>query len=125
MADTPDMAPVRTRRTGSQNGSRTSRAKSEAEDAELAEQVARLQEDLKAIAASVAHLAESTVGEAKHVAQRQAKSLARTGQHAVEEIQDEFTHLQKQIKDTIRQKPLTAVAGAVALGFLIALITQR
>jgi hypothetical protein len=42
----------------------------------------------------------------------------------MENAQDEFSAFEKQIKDTIREKPLTAVAGAMALGFLIAVITR-
>ena len=41
-----------------------------------------------------------------------------------DQIQDEFGHMEKQIKDTLREKPLTAVAGAIAIGFVLALITR-
>lgn len=127
MAATSDMAPTRARKAaGSGNGSRTTaRAnRSHAEDEKLEEQIARLQEDLKAIAASIAGLAEDKVSDARGVAKREARQFVRAGQHAVEEVTDEFGHMEKQIKDTIREKPLTAVAGAIALGFLLAVISR-
>jgi ElaB/YqjD/DUF883 family membrane-anchored ribosome-binding protein len=128
MAETTDMAPARpatsTRRT-STNGGRTSRARSHARnDDALETQIARLQTDLKAIAATITGMADEKVSEASGTAKTEMRNLVRQGQHAVEEMQDEFGQVKKQIKDTIRQKPLTAVIGAVAVGFVLALLTR-
>ena len=54
----------------------------------------------------------------------QVQHLADRGQSALDAAQDEFSVFEKQIKDTIRETPLTAVAGAVALGFILAVITR-
>lgn len=131
MASTTDMAPNRTaaskapaRRAA--NGPRRAAARqsqSSRED-ELSAQVHQLQDDLKSIAATLASLAEDKVNDAQKVARREVKNLARTGQSAVEDVQDEFGQLEKQIKDTIREKPLTAVAGAIALGFVLAVVSR-
>lgn len=125
MAETSEMAPARSRRAASRpgNGARA-HARAEAEDQKLEQQIARLQDDLKAIAASIAGLAEDKVSDARGLAKREARSFVRAGQHAVDEVTDEFGHMEKQIKDTIREKPLTAVAGAIALGFLLAMISR-
>jgi ElaB/YqjD/DUF883 family membrane-anchored ribosome-binding protein len=122
MADTADMAPTRsTSRRSGKNGTRRSRARG---DEALDEQVARLQEDLKSIAATIAAMADDRATEAKGAAKGQVRNLMRTGQQAVDTVQDEFSEMEKQIKDTIRAKPLTAVAGAVAIGFCLALLTR-
>jgi len=127
MASTTDMAPNRTtpkaptRRAS--NGPRRAAARRSHED-ELSDQVHQLQNDLKSIAATLAGLAEDKVSDAQKMAKREVKNLASTGQSALEDVQDEFGHLEKQIKDTIREKPLTAVAGAIALGFVLAVITR-
>ena len=126
MADTTDMAPSRTStpaRRSTANGSR-SRARSRGRDDALETQIARLQTDLKTIAATIAGMADEKVSEARGAAKSEVKNLVKQGQSAVDEIQDEFGHMEKQIKDTIRQKPLIAVAGAVAIGFVLALITR-
>lgn len=119
MAATPEMAPSRSRRSGS-----SARTNSAAKDESLEAQVARLQEDIKGIAASIAGLAEEKISDARGMAKREARQFVRSGQQAVEDVTDEFGHLEKQLKDAIREKPLTAVAGAVALGFLLAMITR-
>lgn len=127
MASTTDMAPNRTaakapaRRAA--NGPRRAAARQSRED-ELSAQVHQLQTDLKSIAATLANLAEDKVSDAQRLAKREVKNLAKNGQHAVEDIQDEFGQLEKQIKDTIREKPLTAVAGAIALGFVLAVVSR-
>jgi ElaB/YqjD/DUF883 family membrane-anchored ribosome-binding protein len=126
------MAPNRTTATPARrasNGARRAAARANAarnssREDDLAAQVTQLQSDLKAIAATLASLAEDKVNGAQAMAKREAKNLARTGQHAVEDIQDEFGQLERQIKDTIREKPLTAVAGAIALGFVLAVVTR-
>jgi ElaB/YqjD/DUF883 family membrane-anchored ribosome-binding protein len=135
MATTEDMAPTRsasaTPRRSAANGarrasaaaSRTAVAASSRED-ELSQQISQLQSDMKAIAQTLAGLAEDKVNEAQSLAKREAKNAVRAGQHAVEEVQDEFGQLEKQIKDTIRDKPLTAVAGAIALGYILAVVSR-
>jgi ElaB/YqjD/DUF883 family membrane-anchored ribosome-binding protein len=133
MASTTDMAPSRTatparkasngpRRTAAARAAASSRNSSREDD--LSAQVQQLQDDLKSIAATLTSLAEDRVHDAQSIAKREAKNLARSGQHVVEDVQDEFGQLEKQIKDTIREKPLTAVAGAIALGFVLAVVSR-
>ena len=53
------------------------------------------------------------------------RNLQRQGQHVVEDVQDQASALEKQLKDTIREKPLTAVASAVGIGFILALLSRH
>jgi ElaB/YqjD/DUF883 family membrane-anchored ribosome-binding protein len=119
------MAPTRT--NGSRRAAATStprRAPRKSREDQLGAQVQQLQDDLKSITETLSQLAEDKVGDVKSMAKREVKNAARTGMHAVEDVQDEFTHLEKQIKDTIRERPLTAVAGAIALGFVLAVVSR-
>lgn len=147
MADTDDMAPGRSngsaqaasstssspgrgasrpRRSAAAGARRRSRV-SQAIDAEtdnLQDQVTQLQSDLKSIAGTLSRMGQTGANELKSTASARADELAARGQSALDYAQDEFGAFEKQIKDTIREKPLTAVAGAVALGFLLAVITR-
>jgi ElaB/YqjD/DUF883 family membrane-anchored ribosome-binding protein len=123
MADTTDMAPTRPSRRRSSNNGTTRRSRAQHDDG-LEEQIARLQQDLKSIAATITAMADEKVSEARGTAKSEVRNLVRSGQHAVGAVQDEFGEMEKQIKDTIRAKPLTAVAGAIAIGFCLALITR-
>lgn len=132
MASTTDMAPNRTAaaakataRRAAANGPRRAAARqSQSREDDLSAQVQQLQSDLKSIASTLASLAEDKVNDAQKVAKREVKHLAHSGQSALEDVQDEFGQLEKQIKDTIREKPLTAVAGAIALGFILAVVSR-
>jgi ElaB/YqjD/DUF883 family membrane-anchored ribosome-binding protein len=129
MAETEDMAPTRAttpRRTttaaanGAARRTRSSRAKAD----DLEAQVSQLQNDLRSITQTLTRMGEGKVGEVRATANRRAAELRDKGEEIMESAQDEFNALEKQIKDTIREKPLTAVAGAVALGFILAVITR-
>ena len=142
MASTPDMAPnrnpagpaagstaprtdVAARRPGRTAAARAAAsAAAQSREDELASQIQQLQSDIKAITSTLKGLAGDKMDEAQGLARREARNLARSGQRAIDDVQDEFGQLERQIKDTIREKPLTAVAGAVALGFLLAVVTR-
>ncbi|HWA18819.1 MAG TPA: hypothetical protein VG757_07455 [Devosia sp.] len=125
MAETADMAPARSTARSANGAAPTRRratARAKADDLEA--QVQQLQNDIRSITHTLGRMGELSVDQVKSTARSKAQQIAQRGQSAVEDAQDEFTQLEKQIKDTIREKPLTAVAGAVALGFVLAVITR-
>ena len=118
MADTEDTAPARASTNGSAprraaaNGARSATRARRSTGAtppadDLEAQVAQLQSDIKSITQTLQRLGGDKVGEVRGMAKLRAAALK-----------------DKQIKDTIREKPLTAVAGAMALGFIIAVLTR-
>ncbi len=102
-----------------------SHARSTRSQETLEDQVAKLQDDIKSIAASLAKLGDDKVAEARGTAKTQYKNLVKSGQHVVDDMQSQATAFEGQIVDAIRDKPLTAVAGAIGIGFLIALLSRR
>lgn len=125
MASTEDMAASRSEAAGTARKSASRSSRSRAREENLEAQVGKLQEDLKSIAGTIAKLAERRVNEARGTAEHEVQNLMKSGQHTVEEWQDDFEDIQKQVKTTIRQRPLTAVVGAVAVGYLLALLTRH
>lgn len=121
MATTSDMAPTR-RKTG--NGGRTSKS-SPTREQELEAQVSQLQADLKAITDTLGKLTGEKVGEARSLATSEMKNLQAKGQQMLDDAQDQAGEMEKQLKDTIREKPLTAVAAAAGIGFVLALLTRH
>jgi ElaB/YqjD/DUF883 family membrane-anchored ribosome-binding protein len=120
MATTSDLAPSR-----KPAAARASRASAKTREAQLENQVAQLQDDIKAIAATLARLSNDKVNEVKSVAKSEAHNLQRQAEHVVEDVQDQASAMEKQLKDTIREKPLTAVASAVGIGFILALLSRH
>ncbi|MEO8883127.1 MAG: DNA gyrase subunit B [Devosia sp.] len=101
------------------------RARSARTQESLEDQVSKLQDDIKAIGASLAKLSDSKVSEVRSNAKTQYKSLVKSGQHVVDDLSDQVNAYEGQIVEAIREKPLTAVAGAIGIGFLIALLSRR
>ncbi|ODT66957.1 MAG: hypothetical protein ABS75_25600 [Pelagibacterium sp. SCN 63-23] len=122
MASTTDLAPTR-RKSG--NGGRTAAAKTISREQELEAQVAQLQSDLKAITETLSKLTGEKVGEARQIASTEFKHLQRQGQKMIGEAQDQVGEVEKQLKDTIREKPLTAVTAALGAGFVLALLMRH
>ncbi len=126
MAESEDAVTSRPNGSGARAASTTARARrsSRAQSDNLEAQVTQLQNDIKSIAQTLARMGESKVGEVRSMAKMRAAEVKGKGEDLVSTAQDEFSAFESQIKDTIREKPLTAVAGALALGFLIAVITR-
>ncbi|HEY8575088.1 MAG TPA: DNA gyrase subunit B [Devosia sp.] len=123
MAQTSDLAPDNEATTAA--AARVNRASAKAREAQLEEQVAQLQNDLKGIAATLAKLTSDRVNEAKAVAKNEAHNLQRHAENAVDEVQLRAMDMEEQLKASIREKPLTAVASALGIGYLLALLTRH
>ncbi|MBJ3783265.1 DUF883 family protein [Devosia sediminis] len=136
MASTPDMAPNRAKTSNGTRAARASAAEARIEKAaasaeanlserELEAQVAQLQSDLKAIRDTLTKLTGEKVNEAKSLAKAQVGNLQVQGERLLSDAQDQAGEAEKQLKDTIREKPLTAVAAAAGIGFVLALLTRH
>ncbi|MBU1307194.1 MAG: DUF883 family protein [Alphaproteobacteria bacterium] len=117
MATTSDLAPSRRKASAS-------RATAKAREDQLEDQIGQLQNDLKSIAATLSKLSGEKVTEARDVAKSEFRHIQRQGQHVIDEVQDQAGAVEKQLKDTIREKPLTAVAAAIGIGFILALLSR-
>jgi ElaB/YqjD/DUF883 family membrane-anchored ribosome-binding protein len=120
MATTSDMAPTRRK-----SGNDRSAAKAETREQQLESQVVQLQQDLKAISETLSKLTGEKVGEARSLATSEVQHLRERGQQMLSQAQDQMGETEKQLKDTIRDKPLTAVVAAAGIGFLFALLTRH
>ncbi len=120
MATTSDLAPNPPKAAAAAN-----RASAEIRQEQLELQIAQLQSDLKGIAATLAKLSTDKVNEAKDVARSEALNLQRKGQNVIDDVQDQAEEIEQQLKDRIREKPLTAVASAMGIGFILALLSRR
>jgi ElaB/YqjD/DUF883 family membrane-anchored ribosome-binding protein len=117
MASTSDLAP-----SGRKPPVRT---ESKSREEQLEEQVMQLQADLKTITATLAKLTSEKVSDAKRAASGEIDKVRQQGQNVIEDVQDQAGQLEQQLKDTIREKPLTAVASAIGIGFVLALLSRH
>ncbi|SFV29325.1 Membrane-anchored ribosome-binding protein, inhibits growth in stationary phase, ElaB/YqjD/DUF883 family [Devosia crocina] len=123
MASTTDMAPSRSRKSSTNPGPEAELG-AKTREQELEAQVALLQEDIKAIGETLRKLTGEKAHEVRDIAEAEVRQLKRRGQHMIEEAQDQAGEYEQQLKDTIREKPLTSVATALGVGFVLALLTR-
>lgn len=121
---TTTTTPRRAAANGASTRTTRSRRSTARRDDDLETQVAKLQQDIQEIGKTLGRMGERGVDEARSTALRKAADLRSKGEEVVENVQDEFSAVEKQVKDAIREKPLTAVLGALAIGYVIAAITR-
>ncbi len=129
MAQTEDLAPTRARTTRARStngGTRTTtrRPRTPSTEAQLEAQISRLQDDVRSIAASLTKLGAEKVDEAQGFGKQQYRAAVKQGQSVLGDVGDEFEAVEKQVKDTIRARPLTAVLIAAGIGFVLSAITR-
>lgn len=131
MSTTPDMAPARRKSSASETSSASGASAAmgasldKSREDELEAQVAQLRSDLQAIGETLKKLTTEKASEAKDLAQTELSHLKRKGEHLVADAQNQAEEYEQQLKDTIREKPLTAVATALGIGFVLALVTRH
>lgn len=125
MATTTDLAPTPRKPSGSRSSAPGAADLTRTREEELEDQVSQLQSDLKAISKTLSKLTGEKVDEAKDYASAEFRQLKRRGQHMLDDAQDQAGEVEQQLKDTIREKPLTAVATALGIGFVLALLTRH
>jgi ElaB/YqjD/DUF883 family membrane-anchored ribosome-binding protein len=124
MADTPETAASPATRRPSRRRRAPAAAATSSEE-RLEEQIGRLQEEIKAIGGTLAKLTDEKLKEARSTARTQYRSAVQSGQNVVDELSEQGSSYESQLTEAIRERPLTAVAGAIGVGFLIALLSRR
>jgi ElaB/YqjD/DUF883 family membrane-anchored ribosome-binding protein len=92
---------------------------------DLEDQIGRLRDDLKAIAASIARLSERKAADVKDEAEASVSQLIKTGQQAIDEVSTQASALEGDLKRLVREKPLTAIATALGVGFILAVLARH
>jgi len=124
MTDIPETAATVARRAPRRRKAAAAAASNRNEE-RLEEQISRLQDEIKAIGGTLAKLTDEKLRDARSTAQTQYRSAVRSGQNVVDELSEQVNNYESQLAEAIRERPLTAVAGAMGVGFLIALLTRR
>lgn len=98
-------------------------AKDSARD--MAADIARLRDDMAKLASDIAALGQRSVKTARRAATERAEEMRAQGEITMEEWRASAKDMEQQLADTVREKPITALAIAAGVGFLAALLTRR
>ncbi len=100
-------------------------ARHSSSEIDLGAQIARLQDDVSSIAATVGKIAERRMGELREDAQEGMSGLVHEGQEISSDVFARLTKLEASLEQTVRTQPLIAIGLASAVGFLLSEVTHR
>ncbi|MGH6860373.1 MAG: DUF883 family protein [Phyllobacterium sp.] len=92
---------------------------------DLQAQVAALKEDIASIASTLAKIGKNSTKDARSSAASSFESAKLRGEEALDDLRAQAHDLEEQLAQTVRENPLTTIAVAAGVGFLLALIARR
>lgn len=92
---------------------------------ELEIQISRLKDEIAGIAATLKDIGAEKVYGAKQTAANSYDDAVRRGEAAIDDVRQQVQDLEEQISSAVREKPLTSLAIAAGVGYLLAMIARR
>lgn len=102
---------------GDKDGSRTPE--------DLAAEIEQLKADISKLTEQLRTTGEHSFGAARRAAAEGVDQLWAQGEAAYEGLKANATDVERQLADSVREKPFTALAIAAGVGFLFALLSRR
>ncbi|MBO6717358.1 MAG: DUF883 family protein [Rhizobiaceae bacterium] len=106
-------------------GTKPKAGTTEANTAELKAEITKLREELADLAKHVTVIRDKSTRTARQAAGEKAEELRAQGEAAYEELRETALDYEKQLNDAVREKPITSLAIAAAVGFFFALVARR
>ena len=92
---------------------------------DLEADIKQLKADIEALAKQLAMTSEHGYGTARRAATQGAEQLRSQGEAAVEALRANASDIEERLMASVREKPVTSLAIAAGLGFLVALLARR
>ena len=85
----------------------------------------RIRKDIATLADSVSEAGTSLAKDAKAGADAKASDLKQTSDETIRELRAQLETIEARVGNQVRERPITALAAAAGVGFLIALLARR
>lgn len=92
---------------------------------DLEADIAQLKADFEKLAAQFARTGEHGYSTAKRAAAQGAEQLMGQGEAALDQLRANARDMEAQLMANVREKPVTSLAIAAGVGFLLALLSRR
>ncbi|PSJ63421.1 DUF883 family protein [Kumtagia ephedrae] len=99
-----------------------------AEDAarpDLEADIRQLRQDIAKLAEQLTKTGQHSYGTARRAAAEGAEQLRAQGEAAIQNLKSNARDLEDQLTTTVREKPITSLAIAAGVGYLLALLSRR
>lgn len=104
---------------------KTGKSEGESTQRNLEADIAQLKADIERLAEQLRVTGRHSYGAARRMAAEGKERAWTEGEAAIESLRSTAGDLERQVVDTVREKPVTALAIAAGVGFLIALLSRR
>lgn len=92
---------------------------------DLEADIRQLKADIEKLTEQLATLGDHALGAGRRAASGTAESLRAQGEAVIEDLRSNARDLESELIGRVREKPVTSLAIAAGVGFLLALITRR
>lgn len=92
---------------------------------ELKAEIAKLRKELADLVKHVSEVGDKSARTARKAATGKAEELRAQGEAAFEDLRESALDYERQVADTVREKPITSLAIAAGVGFFFALLARR
>lgn len=87
--------------------------------------IRQLREDIAKLTEQLAKTGQHSYGAARRAANEGVEQLRAQGEAAIEGLKSNARDLEDQLTTTVREKPITALAVALGIGYFLALLSRR
>jgi ElaB/YqjD/DUF883 family membrane-anchored ribosome-binding protein len=87
--------------------------------------IRQLRADIAKLTEQLATTGEHSYGAARRAAKEGVEQLREQGEAAIEGLRSNAKDIEEQVLATVREKPITSLAVAAGVGFLLALMSRR
>lgn len=92
---------------------------------DLEADIRQLREDIATLKEQIARTGQHSYGAARRAATEGVEQLRVQGEAAIEGLKSNARDMEDQLAATVREKPITALAIAVGIGYFLALLSRR
>lgn len=93
--------------------------------ADLEADIRQLKADIERLGEQLARTGQHGYGAARQAAADGAEQLRAQGEAAVDSLRANARDIEGQLIETVREKPMTSLAVAAGIGYLLALLSRR
>ncbi len=92
---------------------------------DLEADIRQLREDINKLTEQLAKTGQHSYGAARRAASEGVEQLRAQGEAAMEGLKSNARDIEDQLTTTVREKPITALAVAMGVGYFLALLSRR
>ena len=93
--------------------------------ADMEAQIAHLKAEMSKLAESVSNAGSVISKDVKGSASVKGEQVRRQSEATIRDLREQLDEIEATVSGHVRERPLTAIAAAAGVGFLIALIARR